>query len=94
VATKAAQGWLGSMQPMVQRFAGAMAGTRSAVEKRLGFCPGVELIKAASKGLDMLADGLRGVATRLRVAAGATPPKADESASPAASTPESPRAQA
>ena len=77
VPTKAAQGWLGYVQPMVQRFAGTMAGTRSAVEKRLGFCPGVELMKAASKGLDMLADGLHGVARRLRVAAGATPPKAD-----------------
>jgi hypothetical protein len=94
VPTKAAQGWLGYVQPMVQRFAGAMAGTRSAVEKRLGFCPGVELIKAASNGLDVLADGLHGVASRLRVAVGATPPKADECTVPSASTPESPRAQA
>jgi len=45
VPTKAAQGWLGYVQPMAQRFAGAI---RSTVEKRLGFCPGVELIKAAS----------------------------------------------
>jgi hypothetical protein len=94
VPTKTAQGWLGQVQPMVQRFTGAMAGTRSAVEKRLGFCPGVELMKAASKGLDMLADGLHGVASRLRVAAAATPPKADERTVPAASTAVSPRAEA
>ena len=86
---KPAQGWLGNMPPMVQRFAGAVADTHSAVEKRLGFCPMKELqargesaIKAVSERLDMLADGLHRVASRMRVAAGATPPKADESAAP------------
>ncbi len=94
VPTKAAQGWLGYMQPMVQRFAGAVADTRSAIEKRVGFCPMKVAIKGVSERLDMLADGLHRVASRMRVAAGATLPKADESGVPATNIPESPRAQA
>jgi len=107
VSVKAAQRWIGYVPPMVQRFAGAVLDTRSAIEKRLGFCPLKELqaragsaINAASEGLDMLADGLHGIACRLRAAAGAAvdaetaPPKAAESAAPAASSTESPPAQA
>ncbi len=94
VPTKVAKGWLDNMPPMVQRFAGAVADTHSAVEKRLGFCPGKELIKAVSNGLDVLADGLHRVASRMGGAVEATPPKADESAGPATSSPESRRAQA
>ena len=91
---KPAQGWLGNMPAMVQRFAGAVADTRSAIEKRVGFCPMKVAIKAVSEGLDTLADGLHRVASRMREAAGATPPKVDESAAPATSSPESPLAQA
>jgi hypothetical protein len=70
---KAVQQWLGYVSPVVQRFTGAVLDTRSAIEKRLGFCPLKEAAKRASKGLEALAEGLRRAAMGLRTVAGVEP---------------------
>lgn len=79
VPARPAQRWLGYVTPVVHRVTGAVVDTQSAIEKRLGFCPGKELLKAASKGLDVLADRLHLVAKRLRTIAGSVSrPAADD----------------
>ncbi len=65
-----AQQWLGYVSPIVQRFTGAVLETRSALEKQLGFCPLKEAAKGASRGLDVVADGLHRAASQLRTFAG------------------------
>jgi hypothetical protein len=87
---KPAQRWLGYVTPVVQRITGVVAETQSAVEKRLGFCPGKELLKATSKGLDALADGLHSLAARLRTATEGAPRQVDDPSAQGAS----PQAQA
>jgi hypothetical protein len=89
---KAAQQWLGYVSPVVQRFTGAVLDTRSAIEKRLGFCPLKEAAKRASQGLDALAEGLRRAAMGLRTVAGVAPESGG--ANGAAKSPEPPQAQA
>jgi hypothetical protein len=89
VAAEPVQRLVGYMKPAVQRVAGAVTGAQAAIEKRLGFCPGKEIAKAASAGLDALADGLHRIASRLRTFAGGAP-QADEGTD----APSSPPAQA
>lgn len=88
---KTAQQWLGYVSPVVQRFTDAVLDTRSAIERRLGFCPLKEAAKRASKGLEALAEGLRRAAMGLRNVAGVEP--AVEGVDGAAKSPE-PQAQA
>lgn len=89
---RAAQQWLGYVSPVVQRFTGAVLDTRSAIEKRLGFCPLKEAAKRASKGLEALAEGLRRAAMGLRTVAGVEP--GVEGMDGTAKSPEPPQAQA
>jgi hypothetical protein len=86
-AVKPVQRWLGHLKPVIERATGTMKATQSAVEKRLGFCPGKEAMKAASRGLDALADGLHAAAKRLRAVAQIAPGAGDDAAGPA-STPQ------
>jgi hypothetical protein len=69
-----AQRLLGYVTPVVNRVAdgttAAFRGTQSAVEKRLGFCPGKVVAKAVSSGLDALGNGLLGASKQLRKVAG------------------------
>lgn len=87
---KTAQQWLGYVSPVVHRFAGAVLDTRTAIEKRLGFCPLKEAAKQASRGLDALAAGLQRAAVGLRTVAGVEVERADD----AAKSPPPPQAQA
>ena len=89
---KAAQQWLGYVSPVVQRLTGAVLDTRSAIERRLGFCPLKEAAKRASRSLDALADGLRRAAMGLRTVAGVEP--GVEGVDGPAKSPEPPQAQA
>lgn len=82
------QQWLGYVSPVVQRFTGAVLETRSALEKRLGFCPLKEAAKGASHGLDVLANGLHRAASQLRTLAGVAAAEGVESSA------SSPQAQA
>src|SRR5512143_3581251 len=86
---RAAQQWLGYVSPVVQRLTAAVLDTRSAIEKRLGFCPLKEAAKRASKSLEALAEGLRRAAMGLRTAAGVEP--GVEGVDGAAKSPEPPQ---
>ncbi len=90
VASKPAQQWLGYMSPVVSRLTDAMLDTRSAIEKRLGFCPMAEAAKFASRGLDAFAEQLRRAASGLRAFADV---RAKSHLEPTA-VPPAPRAQA
>ena len=63
--------WVSYLTPVVNSITTAVTNTQNVVEKRLGFCPGKEVLKAASKGLGALGHGLIDLSQVLRKLAGA-----------------------